>query len=69
MIYKSTQDIFIHIRQQMIVDNIAMKDLALKLGKSPAATSALFKQDNVSLNTLNDVCKALGYSLDIDISK
>ena len=67
MIYDNTQNILIEIRKIMIEKNISIKELSHRIGKSSAATSALLKQKNISLDSLNDVCKALECKLYIDI--
>lgn len=69
MKYKSTQDILIYIRQQMLSDKISLKDLALKMNKAQSTLSMQFKQENITLEALNDICKALGYNLNINITK
>lgn len=67
MVYTSTQNILIYIRQVMLVRGITVKELAHRLNKSQGAVSMMFKQDNITLDTLNDVCKALNATLNIDI--
>lgn len=69
MVYNKTQDVFIYIRQLMIADDISIKELAQRMNKTPGATSAILRQTNVSLETLNDICVALGCKLIIDLQK
>ena len=47
----------------MIQHNISNNELAARLGKSKQATSNLLKQDNYTLDTLNNLLNALGYKL------
>lgn len=47
----------------MIQHNISNNDLAARLEKSKQATSNLLKQDNYTLDTLNNLLNALGYKL------
>ena len=47
----------------MIQHNINNNDLAARLEKSKQATSNLLKQDNYTLDTLNNLLNALGYKL------
>lgn len=69
MQYTNTQDILIYIRQLMVAKHITIKELAQHMSKTSGATSALLKQTNISLETLNDICKALECDLYIDIKK
>ena len=69
MQYTNTQDILIYIRQIMIAKHITIKELAQRMNKTSGATSALLKQTNISLETLNDICKALECNLYIDIKE
>ena len=47
----------------MIQHNITNNDLAARLEKSKQATSNLLKQDNYTLDTLDNLLHALGYKL------
>lgn len=47
----------------MIQHNINNNDLAARLEKSKQATSNLLKQDNYTLDTLDNLLNALGYKL------
>ena len=44
---------------------IKIKDLAIKLNRSQSATGSLFRQENMSLETLNEIANALGYNMNI----
>lgn len=67
MKYSTTKDIMLLMRQNMMIDNIQIKELAKRLNKSASSVTMVFKQSNVTLETLNDMCEALGYELHIDI--
>lgn len=67
MVYTTTNDLLIYIRQQMIAKHITVKELAERMNKTSGATSALLKQSNISLETLNEICKAINCQLDISI--
>lgn len=69
MEYTSTQNLFIYIKQQMLADGITIKELSKRMNKTQGATSALLRQNNVSLETLKEICDALNYKLYIDIVK
>lgn len=47
----------------MIQHNISNNELAERLKKSKQATSNLLKQDNYTLDTLDNLLNALGYKL------
>lgn len=55
------------VRQTMLANDIKIKDIATKLNKSQSAVSAMFAQSNISLDSLNDICQAIGCQLVIDI--
>ena len=57
------------IRKIMVDEKISVRELSEKLGKSQSATSGLLNQKNISLEMLDTICEALGYYLDINISK
>lgn len=67
MLYTCTKDIMIYIKQQMIAKGINNTDLATTLNKTPKAISAALRRDNVTLETLNEICQALGYDLEINL--
>ena len=67
MIYTDTNSILLYIRQQMLARKIKVSDLAEKMNKEPSTVSQTFKQDNITLENLNDICKALDYSLEINL--
>lgn len=67
MIYSNVKDIFIYIRQLMIADGISVSELATRMNKSQGTISGVLRQNNVTMETLNDICKALGYELEINI--
>ena len=67
MIYTDTNSILLYIRQQMLAKKIKVSDLAEKMNKAPSTVSQTFKQDNITLENLNDICKALDYDLEINL--
>lgn len=67
MLYTNTKDLLIYIKQQMLAREISIKDLAIKMNKSQSATGQMLRQKNISLESLNDICKALDYQLEINI--
>ena len=67
MLYTNTKDLLIYIKQQMLAREIYIKDLSIRMNKSQSATGQMLRQTNISLESLNDICKALDYQLDINI--
>lgn len=67
MEYTTTQDLLLRIRQQMMADNINQTELASRLHMSRSGLSSAFRRKNMSIETLNSICQALGYSLEINI--
>jgi len=57
------------IRAMMIEDNISIKNLSSIMHISLSSLSGLFRQKNISLNKLQDICNALNYKLEINITR
>lgn len=66
MIYSNTDELFIYIKKIMLEKKIKSKDLAQNMNRSQSALNALFKRDNITLESLNDVCKGLDCELEIN---
>lgn len=69
MKYTNTPELLKMIKIKMINDDIKIKDLAVSMGKSQSAASSIMRQTNISLDSLKEICDALGYDLDIEIKK
>ena len=67
MIYTNTNDLLIYIRQQMLARKISIKELSDRMNKSQSATSQMFHQSNITLESLNDICSSLDYQLEINL--
>lgn len=67
MIYTNTRNLLIFIKQQMLAREISIKDLSLRMNKSQSATGQMLRQQNISLESLNEICKALDYQLEINL--
>lgn len=67
MTYTNTKNVMLAVRQTMLAKDIKIKDIATKLNKSQSAVSAMFAQSNISLDSLSDICQAIGCQLVIDI--
>lgn len=69
MKYTDTPKLLKMIKAKMVKDDIKIKDLAVLMGKSQSAASSIMRQNNISLDSLKEICDALGYDLDIEIKK
>ena len=67
MLYTNTKELLIYIKQQMLAREISIKDLAIKMNKSQSATGQMFRQNNITLESLNDICSSLDYQLEINL--
>ena len=67
MINPTAQDILIYLRQQMIAEHITIKELAQRLQRTQATVSMTFRQTNITLSNLTEICDALGYNLEINL--
>lgn len=67
MLNPTTQNILIYIRQQMIAENITIKELSQKLQRTQSTMSMTFRQKNITLDNLTEICNALGYNLEINL--
>ena len=71
MKYNSINDITKTIKHIMIDNDIRQKDICNATGWSRQTVSNLLnnRTENITLNTLCELCNALGYELYIDIVK
>ena len=67
MIYSNTKELLLYIKQQMVAKEISIKELSIRMNKSQSATGQMLRQNNITLESLNDVCKALNFQLEINI--
>ena len=64
----STKQILLKLKTIMLEKDIKKKELAEKLNISQAALTSRFKQENISINNLLELCDALKICLDINFS-
>lgn len=68
MVYENNiNELFKLVKHIMIDEEISQQELSNRLSKSKQATSNIFKQSNISINTLQDICNAMDCQLVIDI--
>ncbi len=63
MSYQNSKELLAEIKKYMDLEDIQLKDLAVRLNKSPQSVSQYFKNGNPSCNTLCDICNALGLQI------
>lgn len=68
MIYNNSQDLLLEIRKIMLEKNISIKELAIRMNKTPSSVSSLLKQTNISYNAFKEICDALNVVCDINFS-
>ena len=66
MIYNTPKEVMSEIKHQMILHDISNKEFSIRIGKSPQASSQLFKIGNPTLSTLFEICDALDLKIDIN---
>ena len=67
--YTAIDDVTLAIRHIMLDKDIRQKDICIATGLSKQAVSNLLnnRTENITLDTLNKLCKAVGCKLSIDI--
>lgn len=65
MICTTTKELLAEIKKHMDLNDIQMKDLALRMHKSPQSISQIFKNENPRCTTLFEICNALNLKIDI----
>lgn len=68
--YTAIDDVTLAIRHIMLDKDIRQKDICIATGLSKQSISNLLnnRTENITLDTLNKLCKAIGCKLSIDIS-
>lgn len=65
MVCKNTKELLAEIKKYMMLNDIQLKELAVKMGKSHQSVSQIFQNGNPKSNTLFEICDALGIKMDI----
>lgn len=65
MTCKSTKELLAEIKKYMDLNDIQMKDLAIRMNKSQQSISQIFQVANPKCNTLIELCDVLGLQIDI----
>lgn len=68
MINANSQEILLELQAIMLKTKISKKDLADRLNITQSALSSRFNQKNISIDTLLELCNAIGVNMNIDFS-
>lgn len=68
MAYQTSKELLADIKKYMDLENIQIKELAVRLNKSSQSVSQYFKNGNPNCNTLIEICNALGLQIVINKS-
>ena len=69
MICNSQKELLAEIKKYMDIQDIPMKDLALRLNKSQQSISQIFNNGNPKFSTLFEICNALNLQIDIRLNQ
>ena len=68
MVINNTRQILIELQKIMIEKGIKKKKLSDKIGLSSSALTSRFNQDNISIDSLLEMCDGLDICMDIYFS-
>ena len=68
MLHQTSKEILAKIKKYMDIDDIQVKDLAVRIHKSQQSVSQYFNNGNPNCNTLVDICNALDLKIEINKS-
>ena len=68
MVINNTRQILIGLQKIMIEKGIKKKELSDKIGLSSSALTSRFNQDNISIDSLLEICDGLDICMDISFS-
>ena len=68
MIINNTHQILIELQKIMIEKGIKKKELSDKISLSSSALTSRFNQDNISIDSLLEICNGLDVCMDISFS-
>lgn len=68
MVVNNTRQILIELQKIMIEKGIKKKELSDKIGLSSSALTSRFNQDNISIDSLFEMCDGLDICMDISFS-
>ena len=66
MVINNTRQILIELQKIMIEKGIKKKELSDKIGLSSSALTSRFNQDNISIDSLLEICDGIDVCMDIE---
>lgn len=67
MICNTPKELLAEIKKYMDINDIPVKELALRMNKSQQSISQIFCNGNPKLETLFDICKSLGVDVEFSL--
>lgn len=68
MLHQTSKELLAEIKKYMDINEVQIKDLAVRINKSPQSVSQYFNNGNPNCNTLIDICNALDLKIEINKS-
>lgn len=66
MICHTTKELLAEIKKNMDMEDIQLKDLAVRINKSQQSVSQYFKNGNPNCNTVFEICNALDLQIELN---
>lgn len=66
MLCNTPKELLSEIKKHMDLNNIPMKELALRMKKSQQSISQIFQNENPKCSTLFEICNALNIQIDVN---
>ena len=67
MICNTSKELLAEIKKYMDLNNISIKELSINMNKSQQSVSQYFNNGNPKLESLFEICNALGVSIDFNL--
>lgn len=69
MIIRNSKQILLKIKGIIAENDLKAKDVAKKINLTDSAFSQRLKQDNISIDSIVEICDAINYDLEINLIK
>ena len=69
MIIRNSKQILLKIKGIIAENDLKAKDVAKKINLTDSAFSQRLKQDNISIDSIIEICDAINYDLEINLIK
>lgn len=67
MICSTPKEMLVEIKRYMDLNDIPIKDLAVRMDTSPQNVSKKFKNENPTLKSIYEICNALNVKIDFSV--